>query len=487
VAGATDEKTGATAAVREINALLASGSVREASARAPALVRAYPADELLLSAAFDAHMRAGNKQAALATAAQAAKALPGTAVAALHEPTRHLMASRPGDARAACTAALDAFPADLSLSLLKADLCYQAGLLDETLATFGTVLLGHPGDPLVHHLLAQAFDGKGQPQKALAHARLAHQLGLRAFKNLAIIGRGLLAADQPDAAQKALQAALGAKPDDFKALALLSVAEARTSGVVASDAMARKAIAVRPFLRRGPTSAAHLCVVPEIYRPGFFLWRKDVHAYNNANFPSYLSAPDFAFVHAPMTEETSARLAKAGLMPDIVLSNLIVAEALTEDAMSVFAAYIEPLRARGVPVVNGPESVLQTTREANSHRFSSEQGFIFPLTRCIVTAGRAEDDWVAEVESQFVYPILVRPQFTNFAIGLRLVEDADALRQAVSEIGGSAVYAIQYHESRDANGVGRNYRVVVIGSEVSVDRCISHKGFHSHDRVRLTE
>lgn len=389
------QQSGTAAAVGEIARLLQSGSVRAASTRARKLVAAHPADEALMAAAFTAHMRAGDKKAALSTAARAKKALGGTAAAALHTPMLHLVAGRLDQARAACSEALAAFPDDLALSVMKADLCSRSGLLDEMVATLTPVLRDHPSEPIVHHLLAQAFHRRNEPEKALEHARLALQLGIRSLINLCIIGRGSLATGQPDEAEAALRTALRVRPDDFQALALMSAVQARKGEVAASNETARKAIAVRPFLCRGPTDAARLCVVPEMFRAGFFLWRHSVYAYNNANLSSFLAAPDFAFVHAPMTAETGARLGEAGLVPHVVLNNMVVGEAVNEAAMRAYSAYAAPLRARGVPVVNDLKGALATTRDANSRRFGDEPGFIFPLTRRIDVAGRAEDDWIA--------------------------------------------------------------------------------------------
>lgn len=478
--------TGAAAARDEIAALVEAGSVREAAARAMALLAEHPADAALLDAAFDAQMRAGDKQGALAIATRARETAPESAVAALDAPMRHLTAGRLDAAREACDAGLEAFPADLLLSLVKADLCQRTGRAAEIIDTLHPVLLAHPGEARVHHLMALAYHRQNEPEKALAHARIARELGAYTALNLTIIAAGLLKAGKADEAEARLREALALRPGDFEALALLSAALVRKDDAAGATRAAQQAIAARPFLRRGPAEAPHLCVVPELFRPDFFAQQEGGHVYNRANFTSYLTAPDFQFVHAPLVRETPAQLDKARLRPDIVLNNMVVGEAVTEPALRAYAAFTQPLRARGVPIVNGLEQVLATTREANSRRFTGETGFIFPLTRMVRAMGRDEAEWIGEVEAAFRYPILVRPPVTNAGKGVERIEGSDALRRIVADWALPYFYAIQYHECRGADGIGRMHRAVVIGSQQVVDRSIAHLIFMSHEHLRMT-
>jgi hypothetical protein len=116
------------------------------------------------------------------------------------------------------------------------------------------------------------------------------------------------------------------------------------------------------------------------------------------------------------------------------------------------------------PVINPPAAVLGTGRAANSRRLAEIPGVVAPLIaslpRAVLSSAGAVE---ALAQRGLHFPLLLRsPGFHNGRHFLRL-ENSDSLGEAVDQLPGEELTAIQYLDARGADGKFRKYRVMMIG------------------------
>ena len=115
------------------------------------------------------------------------------------------------------------------------------------------------------------------------------------------------------------------------------------------------------------------------------------------------------------------------------------------------------------PVVNAPAAVMATGRAENAQRLSRLPGVITPAT---VTLARelliSTDAATALARHGLKFPLLLRTPGFHTGRHFVRVEDADALAEAVAGLPGAELTAIQYLDSRGADGKVRKYRVMMI-------------------------
>ena len=111
------------------------------------------------------------------------------------------------------------------------------------------------------------------------------------------------------------------------------------------------------------------------------------------------------------------------------------------------------------PVINSPAAVLGTGRMENSRRLAEIPGVVAPVIANLPRAGLA----AALDRRGFTFPLLLRaPGFHNGRHFVR-VETADGLPNALRELPGDELTAIQWLDARGADGKYRKYRVMMIG------------------------
>ncbi len=116
------------------------------------------------------------------------------------------------------------------------------------------------------------------------------------------------------------------------------------------------------------------------------------------------------------------------------------------------------------PVINAPAAVRVTGRAENSRRLGVIPGVIAPaivnVPRALISSEGAGD---ALEQRGLRFPLLLRaPGFHNGRHFLH-VESASALADAVDQLPGEELTAIQYLDARGVDGKYRKYRVMMIG------------------------
>jgi aromatic-L-amino-acid/L-tryptophan decarboxylase len=117
----------------------------------------------------------------------------------------------------------------------------------------------------------------------------------------------------------------------------------------------------------------------------------------------------------------------------------------------------------GAPVLNAPAAVLATGRSDNARRLARLSGVIAPAT---VTLSReilqSPDAVTVLARHGLQFPLLLRTPGFHTGRHFVLVDRVDALAEAVAGLPGTELTAIQYLDSRGADGKVRKYRVMLI-------------------------
>ena len=115
------------------------------------------------------------------------------------------------------------------------------------------------------------------------------------------------------------------------------------------------------------------------------------------------------------------------------------------------------------PVVNAPSAVMATGRADNAVRLSRIRGVIAPIT---VTLGREllspPDAAITLARHNLRFPLLLRTPGFHTGRHFVKVERAGGMAEAVAGLPGTELTAIQYLDSRGADGKVRKYRVMMI-------------------------
>ncbi|MGA1997101.1 MAG: tetratricopeptide repeat protein, partial [Bryobacteraceae bacterium] len=134
----------------------------------------------------------------------------------------------------------------------------------------------------------------------------------------------------------------------------------------------------------------------------------------------------------------------------------------------------------GAPMLNAPAAVMATGRADNAERLSRLPGVIAPAT---VTLARellsAADAETTLARHGMRFPLLLRTPGFHTGRHFVLVDRAEALPEAVAGLPGAGLTAIQYLDSRGADGKVRKYRVMMI------DGCLYplHLAISSHWKI----
>jgi hypothetical protein len=112
----------------------------------------------------------------------------------------------------------------------------------------------------------------------------------------------------------------------------------------------------------------------------------------------------------------------------------------------------------GKPVINDPARVRETGRAENAARLSALPGLRAPRIKCLTRTALAD-------ATDLAFPLLLRaPGFHTGQHFLR-VESREGLPQALAELPGNEILAIEFLDARGADGLARKYRVMCIGGQ----------------------
>jgi glutathione synthase/RimK-type ligase-like ATP-grasp enzyme len=120
-----------------------------------------------------------------------------------------------------------------------------------------------------------------------------------------------------------------------------------------------------------------------------------------------------------------------------------------------------------VPVINDPSAVMRSGRIDNAARLSALPGVVTAKTLSVgraVLASPEATTWLSE--HGFSFPLLLRSPGYHTGRNFVLVEKAADLADAVEELPGEEILAIEYLDARGKDGSSRKYRVMMIGGKL---------------------
>ncbi len=471
--------------IDEILKLEDDGKVADAVMAARTLAVQNPDRAEIARLAVDIALRAKKDQAA-DTVVKALRSKHANSLAAGYVAAYvHLRRGRLDAARKAVDALSTRFPTSTFAALLFADVCVAQSDYESAIAKLEAVVSRHGDDGSLHHRLAGLYWRSARLDEAAEAAQRARDLGVTQTANARLLGAALCQLERYDEAVPVLHEADAAEADHFDTVALLSVARCGAGDNAGAMVEVERALDLKPFSVRAPSNhhegAGLTVLVLEFASPAFFM-RGDFGQYQEHNFIAYLTGPDLRVVHAPVSSGTASRLARSGPRPDIIVNNLAVKELVHDETQDHYGEIVAAFD--GVTVVNPAEAVAQCGREDNSRKFDNETSFVFPCTRRFSPAETPVDQILAEVESDFIWPVLLRPAHTNLGEGMRLIDDSDSLREQISSPDIKESYIIQYHECRNEDGIAHQCRAAVVGGEILPDKVNTYFGFQSHENLR---
>lgn len=363
----------------------------------------------------------------------------------------------------------------------------RLGRMAEAAAAHEAVLAADPGHASAHANLAAALAADGDYDAAETHFRQALECGDGSAATQINLATMLHAGGRLDRAVAAFEDVLARAPDTAEAFIPLSaIVHAQGDPDRASrllhDGVARKAH--RTFPCPG-TPAATVLVLRGLENSHYGLGKGAETVMTGGNFPvsGFLSSARFTS-HVYHVLDGNICVAETPIPSHDVILNTIADADLEPGSLRVVAEYCEAHPK--VPVINRPEAVMQTTRDAAYHALKDLPGVVFPTTvRTILPAAKAADFVRGLMKScALKSPLLVRRVGTHTGMTLTRIDKTAQLSDRVAPFAGEEVYLIQYVDTSDAEGVFRKMRVYLIDGEPYPAHCFLNTKWTVHIQSR---
>ena len=145
---------------------------------------------------------------------------------------------------------------------------------------------------------------------------------------------------------------------------------------------------------------------------------------------------------------------------------LFIAIAESEKNIPLLAKVAEEIANWPCPVLNRPEYIATLSRDSNAERLRSATGIDMPATVKIARAELARivcgDLLMNQVLDDGDFPVIVRPVDSHAGQGLEKLAGKEALADYLSVMSNSEFYVSRFVDYRNADGLFRKYRIVLI-------------------------
>jgi glutathione synthase/RimK-type ligase-like ATP-grasp enzyme len=150
---------------------------------------------------------------------------------------------------------------------------------------------------------------------------------------------------------------------------------------------------------------------------------------------------------------------------------LFVAISDTEESRAILNK-LEPLISQwDKPVINLPQHIVNVEREAASRLLQAVPGLSMPMTGQVSRAGVA-----AAIQTEFPYPIILRPVGSHAGKNLAKLENAEALVDYLGRVQDESFYISRFIDYSGDDGLFRKYRIALINGQPFA----SHMAISSH-------
>ena len=201
------------------------------------------------------------------------------------------------------------------------------------------------------------------------------------------------------------------------------------------------------------------------------------------NFPGQLAErfrEDFHFTYVFSGDATSRSAREKIPRPDFVINNNANGEAVISGGNLL--GLIEAVDSFGVPVVNHPNKVIQTTRDVSAKLLDDLSGVLVPKTMRFSLFGKTPDELVHEIEDQYEYPLITRTLTAQRGIGMTKVDSRDALNEVLASGFPKEFFVTEFVDSRGGNKFFRKIRAAIVKDEIIIVRVDYDTHWNIHGR-----
>jgi glutathione synthase/RimK-type ligase-like ATP-grasp enzyme len=145
------------------------------------------------------------------------------------------------------------------------------------------------------------------------------------------------------------------------------------------------------------------------------------------------------------------------------------------------AGAVDVLKRTGAPVINAPQAVLATSRDQNARRMAGLEGVVAPRIERLECRLLTDAEAPARLAALGLdFPLLLRSPGFHTGQHFVRVEVADDLADAVGQLPGDSLLAIQALNATGADGLSRKYRVMMIDGELYPLHMAASAGWKVH-------
>ena len=362
------------------------------------------------------------------------------------EPLRALSQSLQG-----IDAALAEHPHNKDLLVLRAQALQNLGREAESQQTYLQVLQQDPDHAAALSNLGRDLAAK----RCFSASRLLLERAVRRHPSHApshaALGLLLYEMGEPAGARDALERALQIAPHDQLAhttmsFVLQSLGEPARAAAHRLEGFRNRTLICQPYKGEGPP-LARIVLLAATDRSNAPVLR----FLDGGAFVSWVVVSEFHDPAVPLPEHD-------------LLFNLIG----DADAASPLLRKAEAIiSASGAPVINPPSAVARTGRCENWQRLGQLEAVVVPRAcKLPRTALAGPDASVVLGERGLHFPLLLRAPGFHGGDYFERVEDARALPAAVDRLPGEELIAVEYLDTRSADGKTRKYRVMIVDGEL---------------------
>ncbi len=198
--------------------------------------------------------------------------------------------------------------------------------------------------------------------------------------------------------------------------------------------------------------------------PGFDRFAQSPRSQHfNGNYPWQLAdrlEKKYRFASIILRSAPSALDAFKRIPPDVIINNIANAEVLrTGDTLMLAKQFAD---AANAPVINHPERAVHCTRQINAELFATIPNVIAPKLKRFQRDLKRLDELVANIESSFEYPVIVRGVTEQEQKNIFLVNDRSSLLDILINLNLPQVYVIQYRGETRSKGCFRKMRAAFV-------------------------
>ena len=265
------------------------------------------------------------------------------------------------------------------------------------------------------------------------------------------LGKACFALHEMEQALQHFEEAVAINPDDADSLYWMGGLNQSLGRVDAAQTAYLRAAQLQPLIRRPAAKAPADFRILALYAPF------------GGNMPT-----EFLLGNADYETDTLALLTSSRVDADRLKQGVDAVVNLISDAdqaLDVLPIAANLTRQLGRPIINDPDKILRTTRDAIAQLLQGIPGCRVPG---IVRLKAAPDRSAAAREAALILPlpVLARPAGTHGGDDFEKFDDTAGLANFLDERPGDDCYLIEYIDYRSGDGHFRKYRFIFVGADI---------------------